>query len=174
VVLKSAAAELVHKSDVGGVVLNIRNPDELRRAADGMQPLGDRFLVEAMVPASVAELLVGVTRDAQFGIALTIGAGGAMVELCADSRTLLFPVSRDAVSEALDALKIAKLLDGYRGGPRGDRRAAIDATLGVAAYAEANAARIEELDVNPLLILAEGHGAMAADALIRLRKEGEE
>jgi len=174
VVLKSAADGLIHKSDAGGVVVDVRDADELRRAADCMQSLGSRFLIEAMVPGAVAELLVGVTRDPQFGLALTVGAGGSLVELMADSRTLLFPLTRDAVAEALDALKVAPLLAGYRGGPRGDRRAAIEAILAVAAYAEAHAARLEELDINPLLVLPEGRGAVAVDALIRLREEREE
>jgi acetyl-CoA synthetase len=174
VVLKSAAGGLIHKSDAGGVVVDVRDADELRRAADCMQSLGSRFLVEAMVSGAVAELLVGVTRDPQFGLALTVGAGGSLVELMADSRTLLFPLTRDAVAEALDALKVAPLLAGYRGGPPGDRRAAIEAILAVAAYAEAHAARLEELDINPLLVLPEGRGAVAVDALIRLREEREE
>ena len=93
------------------------------------------------------------------------------MELLADSRTLLFPVTETAVGEALDALKAAKLLAGYRGGPRGDRRAAVDAVMAIAAYAEAHAERLEELDVNPLLVLPEGQGAVAVDALIRLRQE---
>ncbi|TFH43771.1 MAG: CoA-binding protein [Lysobacterales bacterium] len=173
-VVKAAVPGLAHKSDVAGVILNVVDADELRQAVAGMQSLGDRFLIEAMAPASVAELLVGVTRDAQFGIALTIGAGGTMVELMADTRTLLFPVTRDAVAAALDGLAISKLLDGYRGAARGDRRAALDAIMAIVAYAEANAARLEELDVNPLLVLPDGHGAIAVDALIRLRQEREE
>jgi len=126
------------------------------------------------VPTPVAELLVGVTRDAHCGLALTIGAGGALVELIADSRTLLFPVAEQAVSAALEALRISRLLEGYRGGPRGDRRAAIEAIMAIAAYAEAHAARLEELDVNPLLVLPDGQGAVAVDVLIRLREEKEE
>jgi acetyl-CoA synthetase len=174
VVLKSAAGGLIHKSDAGGVVVDVRDAEQLQRAAHGMQSLGSRFLIEAMVPGAVAELLVGVTRDPQFGLALTVGSGGSLVELMADSRTLLFPLTRDAVVEALDALKVAPLLAGYRGAPPGDRPAAIDAILAVAAYAEAHAGRLEELDINPLLVLPQGRGAVAVDALIRLREEREE
>ena len=173
VVLKAAVSGLAHKSDVGGVVVNVRDADELWRAADDMQSLCSHFLVEAMVPTPVAELLVGVTRDAHCGLALTIGAGGALVELIADSRTLLFPVAEQAVSAALEALRISRLLEGYRGAPRGDRRAAIEAIMAIAAYAEAHAARLEELDVNPLLVLPDGQGAVAVDVLIRLREEKE-
>jgi acetate---CoA ligase (ADP-forming) len=171
VVLKALVSGLAHKSDVGAVAVNLGDVLALRAAVDAMQSLGKRFLVEAMVPAAVAELLVGVTRDAQFGLALTIGAGGSLVELMADTRTLLFPLNRAAVCEALDGLRLSKLLSGYRGAARADRGAAIDAILRIGEYAQANAARLEELDVNPLLVLPEGQGAVAVDALIRLRKE---
>ena len=174
VVLKAVSSELVHKTEAGGVVVAIRDAVELQRAATAMASLGGRFLVEAMVATPVVELLVGVTRDAQFGLSLTIGAGGALVELLADSRTLLFPVTEAAIGDALDGLKAAALLAGYRGGPPGDRRAAVNAAMAIAAYAEAHAERLEELDVNPLMVLPQGQGAVAADALIRLRQESEE
>ena len=171
VVLKAATPGLTHKSDVGGVVLNLGDADSLRRAAEGMRPSCERFLIEPMIPTRVAELLVGVTRDAQFGLSLTIGAGGTLVELAAHARTLLFPVNEEDVGRALDELAIARLLDGYRGGARGDRLAVIAAIMAVASYAEAHAAFLEELDVNPLLVLPEGQGAVAVDALIRMRTE---
>ncbi len=174
VVLKALSPGLVHKTEAGGVVIGVRDAGELQHAADAMASLGDRYLVEAMVPAPVAELLIGVTWDAQFGLSLTIGAGGALVELLADSRTLLFPVTETAVNEALDGLKTAVLLAGYRNGPSGDRRAAVEAIMAIAAYAEAHGERLEELDVNPLMVLPKGQGAIAADALIRLRQESEE
>ena len=174
VVLKAMSPGLVHKTEAGGVVVGIRDAHALRDAADSMASLGGRFLVEAMLAAPVVELLVGVTRDAQFGLSLTIGAGGALVELLADSRTLLFPVTETAVGDALDGLKAAVLLAGYRNGPRGDRRAAVDAVMAIAAYTQAHAGRLEELDVNPLMVLPQGQGAIAADALIRMRQESEE
>ncbi|NIM27066.1 MAG: CoA-binding protein [Gammaproteobacteria bacterium] len=174
VVLKAANPGLAHKSEVGGVVLNLADADALRRAAEDMHPRCERFLVESMIPAAVAELLVGVTRDAQFGLSLTIGAGGTLVELAGRTRTLLFPVSEEAVRRALDGLEAARLLDGYRGCAAGDRSAVIGAIMAVAAYAEAHAAYLEELDVNPLLVLPDGQGAVAVDALIRMRTEMQE
>lgn len=171
VVLKAAVPDLAHKTEAGAVVVGIPNAEVLRAAAERMAHLGDRFLVEAMVPSPVAELIVGVTRDPQFGLVLTIGAGGALVELLADVRTLLFPVSEASIAEALDSLRVSKLLDGYRGGAPGDRAAAIEAILKIAAYAEANGSHLEELDVNPLMVLPRGGGAVAVDALIRKREE---
>lgn len=169
-VLKAVVPGLAHKTEAGGVIVDIRNAGELQRAADSMRSLGDRFLVEAMVSSPVAELVVGVTRDPQFGLSLTIGTGGSLVELLADSCTLLFPVTESAVGKAIDSLAVAKLLDGYRGGTRGDRRAAIAVVMAVVAYAEAHEAHLEELDINPLMVLPEGEGAVAVDALILLRE----
>jgi len=170
VVLKALDESLVHKSDVGGVVLNIRDADALVRAADAMAPEYRVFLIESMVSGAVAELLIGVVRDPQFGLSLTIGAGGTLVELAGDTRTLLYPVTEEALAEALDRLKVSTLLDGYRGKPRGDRRAALDAIMALARCAR-DTARFEELEVNPLLVLPEGQGAVAVDALMRLGSE---
>jgi acyl-CoA synthetase (NDP forming) len=125
------------------------------------------FLVEAMVGGAVAELLVGVTRDPAHGLALTIGAGGTLAELLDDTATLLLPVARAEVRAALGGLRVARLLAGHRGRPPADIDAVLDAVLAVAAFAGAEDARLEELDVNPLL--ATPAGAVAADALVVLR-----
>ncbi len=116
----------------------------------------------------MAELIIGVKRDDRFGLALVIGTGGILVELVADSATLLLPTSRDAILGALAGLKGAKLLRGFRGRPEGDLAAAADAALAVAAFAQAHGEGLLELDVNPLLVLPAGRGVVAADALIRM------
>jgi len=120
------------------------------------------------VSEAIAELIVGVKRDEQFGPALVIGSGGILVELVADSVSLLLPVDRDKVEKAIRSLSVAKLIDGYRGKPAGDMQEAVDAVVGIAAYAEKNWDNLLELDVNPLMVLSEGEGAVAADALIVL------
>ncbi len=171
IVLKAVVPDLAHKTEAGAVVVGIADADGLRRAVDAMAFPEARFLVEAMVPAPVAELLVGVTRDPQFGLTLTVGAGGSLVELLADARTLLFPLTERAVGAALDTLAASRLLAGYRGGPKGDRAAAIAAIMQIADFAIAHGDRLEELDVNPLMVLPEGVGAVAADALIRIRED---
>ena len=88
------------------------------------------------VRGAVAEVIVGVVHEPQFGLALIIGAGGELVELIDDSATLLLPTDREAVVEALDTLRISRLLAGYRGRPAGDHEALIEAVLGIAALAE--------------------------------------
>jgi acyl-CoA synthetase (NDP forming) len=118
----------------------------------------------------VAELLVGVTRDPQFGLLMTVAAGGVLVELIGDSASLLLPATEEDVRAGLLSLKTAPLFQGYRRRPVADLNAAVAAALAIARFAEAHADGLEELDVNPLIVRPEGQGAVAVDALIRMRE----
>jgi len=178
VVVKALDSGLIHKSDVGAVVLNLANAGEVASAVTDIEAsvsangrIVNTFLVERMVGDVVAELIIGIKRDQQFGPALVIGAGGVLVELIADSVSLLLPTDRASVAVAIDSLVMAKLLDGFRGHSRGDRKAIIDAVLAVAAYAESEWDHLMELDINPLIVLPEGQGAIAVDALIGLASQ---
>jgi acetyl-CoA synthetase len=171
VVVKAVSAQLAHKTEAGGVHLNLPDAQSVRAAVARMASLSDRFLVEHMATQVVAEIIVGVQRDAQFGLSLTLGAGGILVELLQDAQTLLFPVSRGDVQSALQALKAWPLLAGFRGKAAGDVEALVDVVLAIAAYAQANAHRLLELDVNPVLVMPKGQGVLAVDALIRLSGE---
>ena len=171
VVVKAVSASLAHKTEAGGVALNLQNAQAVSVAVAAMAGLSDRFLVEQMASGVVAEFIVGVHRDPQFGLALTLGAGGVFVELLKDVATLLLPISRAEVSAALASLKTWPLVTGYRGRPAGDVDALLDAVMAVVAYAQANADRLLELDVNPLLVLPKGQGVLAVDALIRMSGE---
>jgi acetyl-CoA synthetase len=121
-----------------------------------------------MIDGVVAELIVGVARDEQFGPYLLIGGGGILVEMMKDSVSLLMPTTRERVLHALSQLKCAHLLNGFRGAPPADLNAAADVILAVAAMVEKDPSSINELDINPLMLLAEGRGVFAADALISL------
>ena len=169
VVLKAVSEHLAHKTEAGGVALNLRDAEALEGALARMAHLSDRFLVETMAQDVVLELIVGVQRDAQFGLTLTLGAGGVLVELLQDAATLLFPVARHEVLAALQSLRVWPLLTGFRGKPAGDVDALLDAVLAVVDYAQANAEHLRELDVNPVLVLPQGRGVLAVDALIRLQ-----
>lgn len=171
VVVKAVSAQLAHKTEAGGVQLNVPDAQGVRAAVAQMAALSDRFLVEQMAGQVMAEIIVGVQRDAQFGLSLTVGAGGILVELLQDAQTLLFPVARDDVLHALQALKSWPLLAGFRGKAAGDTDALVDAVLAIAAYAQAHAHTLLELDVNPVLVLPQGQGVLAVDALIRLSGE---
>jgi len=118
-----------------------------------------------------SELIVGVARDEQFGPYLLVGGGGILVEIMKDSASLLLPTSREHVLHALGQLKCAPLLNGFRGAPPADLNAAADVILAVASMVEKGPSSISELDINPLMLLAEGQGAVAADALISLNAE---
>ena len=159
---------IAHKSEAGAVVLNLHNVEEVTAAAGGMQS-ADGFLVEEMIGGGVAEILIGVTRDATGLYLLTIGSGGVMTELMADTASLLLPATRGDIGEALGGLKVSRLLEGFRGRPAADITAVLDAIEAVCHYAEANAGRLIELDVNPLIACEKG--AFAVDALIRLEQE---
>lgn len=165
VVLKATGDGLVHKSDVGGVVVGLDSEDAVRHAAAAMGDVADAFLVERMVPDAVLELLVGVQRDPRLGLALTLGAGGVLVELVDDTATVLLPTTRAEIRAALRGLRVGPVLEGFRGRVA-DLEAVVSAVEAVATYAVDHADRLLEIEVNPLLVLTEG--AVAVDALIRL------
>ncbi len=171
VVMKAVGAQLEHKSEVGGVILNIRSDAECAAAAARLAAISPDILVEEMIADGVAEVLVGITVDAQFGQVLVLGTGGVLTEIWQDSVSLLPPWNRARLDAALQTLKVSRLLGGFRGKPAGDREALLANVMAVAAYAQANVQRVLEIDVNPLIVRPAGRGAVAVDALIRLRQE---
>jgi len=168
VVVKAVSADLAHKSDAGAVALNLESEAAVEAAVAGMAGLSRRFLVERMAKGGVAEVIVGIKRDPQFGLVLVVGSGGVLVNLLEDAARLLLPLDRGELEQAIDGLKLARLLDGYRGRPRADRGALLDMVAAIAETAQKEQARLMELDVNPIIVMPEGQGAVAVDALIRL------
>ncbi|MDE2435214.1 MAG: acetate--CoA ligase family protein [Sphingomonadales bacterium] len=166
-VLKLAGEALAHKTELGAVALGIANRTELLAAARRMRGMGETFLIEEMVSGAIAELIVGIARDPQFGLFLTLGAGGVLVELLRQSEQVLLPASRTDIAEALARLPFHAILAGYRGRAGCDMTALLDAIEAIAGFAQSHADRLEELEVNPLLALP--RGAVAVDALIRMR-----
>ncbi|MBB4567273.1 acetate--CoA ligase family protein [Rhizobium leucaenae] len=168
VALKALGVE--HKSEVGAVVLNLWDVEAVRNAAERMASVASGYLVERMIERPVAELIVGAVRDPVVGLTLTIGAGGILVELLEDSVILPLPATKKEVMEAISRLRVRKLIEGYRGGAKSSLDTVVDAILSAAEYVVKNAAWLEELDINPLMVLPENRGVVAADALIRLRR----
>ena len=166
VTLKVSSDAIAHKTESGGVLLDLGDADAVAAAAARLCALAPRLLVERMHKGAVAELIVGITSDTQFGSALVIGAGGVLTELLADSVTLLLPATRAEIETALASLKVWRLVTGFRG-KSGDSNAVIGAIESIAAFAIENEGLVEELDVNPLLVFPDG--AVAVDALIRMR-----
>ncbi len=113
------ALGVAHKTDVGGVKLNLRSADEVSGAVREMLGLAKSFLIEKMVRGVVAELIAGVARNEQFGPYIVIGGGGILVEMMKDSASLLLPTTKAEILRALHGLKCAPLLNGFRGAARG-------------------------------------------------------
>ena len=177
-VLKAVSAQLPHKTEAGAVALNLKDGAALSAALEKMRTsiaayapgvVFDQLLLEPMAKPPLAELIVGIKRENDFGLALVIGAGGILVELLKDSRSLLLPTTDGAIRNALLSLRSAPLLQGFRGRESADLDALVAAIRAVADYACENAAQLLELDVNPLLVSAQG--TTAVDALIRLGHE---
>jgi acyl-CoA synthetase (NDP forming) len=133
-----------------------------------MLKLADAIIVEEIITDAVAEVIVGVSRDPQFGPVLVIGSGGILVELIGDSRTLTLPATRSEIEASVRSLRVFKLIDGFRGRPRGDLGGTVNAIEAIVRFVEANADKIQELDINPLMVRPQGEGVVAADALIRM------
>ena len=156
---------IAHKTEAGAVVLGLATPDAVARAAADMP--AQSFLVEEMVTDGLAEVLIGVVADPAHGYVLTLAAGGTLTEILEDRVSLLVPASRADLRQALSQLRIAALLQGYRGRPAADIDSLLDAVMAV----QAHVARTlpQELEINPLICTATG--AVAADALIRTGEE---
>jgi acetyl-CoA synthetase len=165
------ALGVAHKTEAGAVRLGLASADDVSAAVLEMSGLSKSYLVEKMINGAVAELIVGVACDEQFGPYLLVGGGGILVELMKDTQSLLLPATRERVLTALARLKCAPLFRGFRGAPPADLNAAIDVILAVASMVEHDPSSILELDINPLLLLPEGQGVVAADALISLNEK---
>lgn len=172
VALKAVAPTLVHKSDAGGVRLNLRSDEveavgsqmEKQLNARGYAPV--HFLVQPMAEPGV-EMLIGTVQDERFGPIVACGAGGITVELLKDVAVRLAPLSRRDANEMIRELKTLPLLQGYRGAAPKDMDALIDVLLRVARLAE-DMPRIAEMDLNPLLLHEQG--ATLVDARVRIQR----
>jgi acetyltransferase len=173
VALKIRSPDILHKTEAGGVVLDLRSGEAVQRAADDLvasarkaQPGAriDGFLVQEMV--SGVEAIIGARGDPLYGPLLLIGAGGVLVELTKDAVLSLLPVTAGDVSAMIDGLKLNKLLTGFRGRPAADRAALESTVLALAQFYLDHRARIEDIEINPLMVHPEGRGAVAVDVRV--------
>lgn len=176
IVLKAQAAELPHKSDVGGVAVGIRDDDALRRAwtrmyddvAHARPDLKlDGLLVEGFAPAGGIEMIVGARRDPEWGPVLMVGLGGIWTELLNDIRLMPADASHAQIAGQIAQLRGAEVLNGARGRKPADIEALVNvvARIGTAFAAEP---RLQELDINPLAVYPRGEGVLALDAVLVL------
>ena len=176
VAVKIRSDKIVHKTDVGGVQLNLRDPEQASSAASeilesldrqGLRDRIDGFLVQEMVSGEGAEMFVGVTHDPSFGPLLACGAGGTLVELIRDVSVRITPLTDVDADELLHDLKTYPLLEGYRGSPRLDIDALKDLLLRISTLVE-DIGQLTELDLNPVRVLPEGQGCVVLDARMRM------
>jgi acyl-CoA synthetase (NDP forming) len=173
VVLKAQAASLPHKTEVGGVALNLINEAAVRAAWDTMMrnvkhaapnTKLDGALIEKMSPRGI-ELMVGAMRDPGWGTVLLLGLGGIWVEALGDVQVLPATADKVQIIEALGKLRAAKLLIGMRGAPPADLTAVAEVVLRIGGLMR-SVPEITEIDINPLTVHGKGEGATALDALI--------
>jgi acetate---CoA ligase (ADP-forming) len=173
VVVKLASATITHKTDVGGVKLNIKNEAEAKQAFEDIKAklteLGkadqmDGVVIQKMVPEGI-ETIVGVSNDSSFGHLIMFGMGGVNAELMNDVAFRLNPLTEHDARELIGSVKMSKLFDGYRGAPPSDTSALKDLLLRISAMVEDNP-QIAELDFNPVKVLPAGQGYRVVDARI--------
>ncbi len=174
VVLKAAAPGLVHKTELGAVRLGV-SPEKVGDAAAQMKRRLEQdgfrepsFVVQEMVPDAV-EMFVGVTNDVNFGPLVACGAGGTLVELVRDVAVRLTPLTDSDADKMVRSLRTFPLLDGYRGAPERDVRALEEILLRLGELVE-DLPEVDELDLNPVMVMKEGAGALVVDARVHVKE----
>ncbi len=178
VVLKILSKDILHKSDAGGVKVNLRTEDEVREAfqtiMENARKYGEEHGIDVDLSRGVfvskfadegTEVIIGVTRDPQFGHAIMFGLGGIFVEVLKDVTFRLIPLTESDAREMIREIKAAKILDGIRGQPPRDTDALVKVILAVSKMVEENP-EIRELDCNPTFVYEKGNGALVVDARI--------
>lgn len=176
VVCKVASADIGHKSDMGGVMLHLKDADAVRTAFDTILENArtncpdakvDGVFVQRMLEPGM-EVIIGVNNDPQFGPCILCGLGGVFVEVFKDTAMLPAPVTRDEAMAMLQSLKSKPLFNGYRGQKPRDLEALADTIAKVSEFAAAHRDTLAELDCNPVFVYEQGQGVCAADALVVL------
>ena len=175
VALKIRSRDILHKTEAGGVALGLQDRAAVQAAAQALVASArarepdariEGFLVQEMV--SGIEAIVGARSDPLYGPMLLLGSGGVLVELVEDAALRLLPVTADDVGAMIDGLKLARLLSGFRGRPAADRAALEDAALALGRFFLDHRARIEDIEINPLMVRPEG--AVAVDVRVVWRE----
>ncbi|MBI2152176.1 MAG: acetate--CoA ligase family protein [Candidatus Rokubacteria bacterium] len=173
VALKVESPDIRHKTDAGALRLDVSGPDEVARGFDELVTSARRYapaaaihgiLVQEMVREGT-EVIVGLHRDAQFGPVVMVGLGGIFVEVLEDVAFRAVPLTHADAEEMLGELRGARILEGVRGRPPADVPSVIEVLLAISRLADERAHEVAELDINPLLVLPAGRGAVAVDAL---------
>jgi succinyl-CoA synthetase beta subunit len=168
-VVKALSSAIAHKSDVGGVMLNLRDHMELTLAVrDVAQATGvDRVLVQPMMKG-LGEVLIGYRVDADVGPMVMLAAGGILAEIHRDRSLRLAPVDLLTAQEMIGEVKALQAFAGFRGRPAGDLDALALALVALSQLAVVDGPAVAEAEVNPLIVRPKGQGVVAVDALVQL------
>lgn len=174
VVMKISSPDIMHKTEAGGVELNIQSEEqaekaynEIMRRCRSYKPDAriDGILLQEMAPKGI-EMIIGINNDPMFGPMLVVGMGGVFVEVFKDAAMYPCPLGKEEALDMLRSLKAFKLLNGYRGSEPCDIDALADVMVKVAAFAAENKETIKEMDMNPVAVYPDGKGVAVLDALI--------
>lgn len=178
-VMKVESNDILHKSDVGGVMLNIKSLEQAEEAYDKILANAvqhapnakiNGILMQKMLKAGT-EMIIGLNSDPQFGPMLLVGMGGVFVEVFKDAALYPVPLNHDEALHMLQSLKSFKLLNGYRGNPPADIEALTDMMVKISDFAYRKKDTLKELDMNPLFVYPKGEGVAIADALAVMYEE---
>jgi len=177
VVLKIVSPDIVHKSDVGGVIVGLATDRDVRKAFERIEAnVKSRapdarvagILIQEMVPQDL-EVIVGATRDPVFGPVVLFGLGGIFVEVLKDVSLRIAPVTRYDAEEMLNEIKASSILRGYRGTPPRDRNAIVDIIVKTSRVM-LEVPEVTDIDLNPIMAFPEGRGAKIADARVLVKR----
>ncbi len=177
VVLKIVSPQILHKSDVGGVVLNVKDAQGVREAYERIlnnvkkrRPDAEieGIYVQEMAPSST-EVIVGATKDPTFGPTIMFGLGGIFVEILKDVSFRLIPITRDDAVEMIHEIRSYKILEGARGMPKADEGALVDILLNTSRMVS-ECPEIKELDMNPILVYEKGAKIVDARVILEEKK----
>ena len=178
VVLKILSADILHKTEIGGVKVGLQNAAEVEAAyAEVMasatlhkpNAVIDGVLIQEMIPAGTPEVILGIVRDPDFGPSIVFGSGGVLVELIKDSALRIPPLTKNEAREMIASTRGEKLLLGFRGRPIADMDALVDTLVKLSQLAVDFKDEINALEMNPLMVLPDGTGIRAVDSLVEIR-----
>lgn len=179
VVMKILSPDIQHKTECGGVKVNIKTPEEAIDAFEAIihnahvynqDARIEGVIIQEMIPSDSVEVILGVIHDPAFGPVVVYGTGGIMVELIKDSVLALPPITKKEALEMIAETRGAKLLNGFRGSEKSDITALADAIVNLSFLARDFADVIAALEINPLMVLPDGRGVCAVDALFERKK----
>lgn len=177
VVAKIVSPDILHKTDAGGIKLNLKSDEEVKQAFEEIMKNAKEYKSDAkiiginiqeMAPEGIAEVIVGMTTDPQFGPALMFGLGGIFVEIYKDVSFRVCPITEYDAREMIEEIKAYPILNGFRGRPKADVDTLVDILLKTSKLA-LDFPEIDQMDLNPIIVYEKGKGCAVVDARIILK-----